>query len=58
MARSIGVPRPLSDKAKDELIDCIMPLCDEINRMEKLLDDPFIAGYLKRFPPTVPGESK
>lgn len=46
-ARSIGVARPLSDEAKDALIDCIMPLVEEVNRMEKILSDPFIQGYLE-----------
>lgn len=46
-ARSIGVPRPLSDEAKDALIACIMPLVDEVNRMDGILRDPFIKGYLE-----------
>lgn len=46
-ARSIGVPRPLSDEAKDALIDCIMPLVEEVNRMDELLRDPFIKGYIE-----------
>jgi hypothetical protein len=30
----------------------------ELNRMEKLLSDPFIRGYLERFPPNGPAEPR
>ena len=46
-ARSIGVQRPLSDEAKDALIECIMPLVDEVNRLDAIVRDPFIKGYLE-----------
>lgn len=45
-ARSIGVPRPLLDKAKDDLIDCLPDLLAEVQRMEEIMQDPFIKGYL------------
>ena len=32
---------------KNRIYDLVPALIAEINRMEKLLDDPFIAGYLK-----------
>lgn len=45
-ARSIGTDHA-DQKVRDSLIDCIMPLVNEVNRMEALLDDPFIRGYLE-----------
>jgi hypothetical protein len=44
-ARSIGTDHS-DQKVRDSLIDCIMPLVAEVNRMESLLEDPFIRGYL------------
>ena len=45
-ARSIGTDHT-DQKVRDSLIDCIMPLVAEVNRMEAILDDPFIRGYLE-----------
>jgi hypothetical protein len=45
-ARSIGTDHS-DQKVRDKLIDCIMPLVAEVNRLEGLLDDPFIRGYLE-----------
>ena len=49
---SIGSERPTdgrkyTDRDMGRLVDCIPALCDEVNRMERLLDDPFIRGYLE-----------
>ena len=45
-ARSIGTDHS-DQKVRDSLIACIMPLVDEVNRMEAILEDPFIRGYLE-----------
>ena len=37
----------LTQEQKDKLVDRIQPLCDEINRLEAIVDDPFIRGYLE-----------
>ena len=44
-----GEVPPLTDAEKNALIDRIPALIDEINHLEKIVDDPFIRGYLERF---------
>ena len=39
-----GTPGPEQDR---ELVECIPALIDEVNRMDELLRDPFIRGYLE-----------
>lgn len=41
--------RPHTPEEKDRLIECIPELISEVERMETLLRDPFIAGYIARF---------
>lgn len=38
---------PLNDADKQALIDCIPALIEQVKRLDKLLEDPLIAGYLE-----------
>jgi hypothetical protein len=39
--------QPFTDDQKQKLLDCIDPLVNEVERLEFLLNDPWIATYLK-----------
>lgn len=48
-AISIRGDRPYTESEKDRLIDCIPALVDQVKRLDDLLSDPFIRGYVERF---------
>jgi hypothetical protein len=44
-----GSPYPYTDEERRKLVDCIPALVDQAKRLEELLRDPFIRGYIERF---------
>lgn len=53
-----GEPKDYTPEMKDKLIACIPVLVDEVSRMDALLRDPFIRGYIERFGSGSQGKSE
>jgi hypothetical protein len=44
-----GSPPPYTDEERRKLVECIPALVDQVKRLDDLLRDPFIRGYMERF---------
>lgn len=40
---------PYTDEERRKLVDCIPGLVAQVQRLDELLSDPFIRGYVERF---------